>query len=70
MLDLQVKDFLYFVGGNTKVIIISGSNPENKYRVLWMGKVDEINWSNIPYGYHSIEHITVLENEDWLQIYT
>ena len=67
-MDLKVKDFLYFVGGNTKIIIVSGSNPENEFRELWRGKVDDINCSNVPYGYYSIEHITVIESEDWLQI--
>ena len=69
MMDLKVKDFLYFVGGNTKIIIVNGFNPENKFREVWRGKVDDINWDDVPYGHYSIEHITVVENEDWLQIY-
>jgi hypothetical protein len=67
-MEIKVKDLLYLVGGNTKVIIGDCSNSENKFREIWRGKVDELDWNNIPYGDRYIEHITVVEGEDWLQI--
>lgn len=68
-MDLKVEDFLYFVGGNTKVIIFNVFDSGNKFCEVWRGQVDDINWSDVPYGGYSIEHITVVEDEDWLQIY-
>ena len=66
---ILLKDFLPFVGGRTKLIICdSNSNPDEVVEV-WRGYVDEINWENIPLGDEYIEHVTVLNDEDWLQIW-
>ena len=68
-MEIKVKDLLYLVGGNTKVIIGDCSNQDGKFIEIWRGKVDNLDWKNVPYGDKFIEHITVIENEDWLQIW-
>lgn len=68
MEKIRVKDLLYLTGGNTKVIISDGFNPDNKYYELWRGIVEDIDWDNVPYGDRYIEHVSVVNKEDWLQI--
>lgn len=68
-MEIKVKDLLYLVGGNTKVIIGDYSNSDFKFYEIWRGKVDELDWNNIPCGDRYIEHVTVVEGEDWLQIW-
>ena len=68
-MKIQVKDLLQYIGGNTKVIIGDCFNLDNKFYEIWRGKIDELDWNNIPYGDRFIEHITVIESEDWLQIW-
>lgn len=68
MKKIRVKDLLYYVGGNTKVIISDGFNSDNYYYELWRGIVEDIDWDNVPYGDRYIEHVSVVNEEDWLQI--
>lgn len=68
-MNVKVEDLLYLVGGNTKVIIGSCFNPENKFYEIWRGIVDDIDWDNIPCGNEIIEDVTVVNGEDWLQIW-
>ena len=69
-MEIKVKNLLQHVGGNTKIIIGDCFNAENIFREIWRGKVDELDWDNIPCGDKFIEHITVVNGEDWLQIWT
>lgn len=66
---IRVENLLWHVGGNTKVIIGECSNPDNKFVEIWRGKVDDLDWKNVPCGNRFIEHVTVVEGEDWLQIW-
>ena len=70
MEKIRVKDVLYLTGGNTKVIIGNCFNPDNKFYELWRGVVEDIDWHCIPYGENYVEAITVVNGEDWLQIWT
>ena len=68
MSRFKVKDLLYYVGGNTKVIISDAFNPDSIFYEKWRGVVDDIDWDNVPYGDKHIEGISVVNGEDWLQI--
>lgn len=68
MNKIKVKDLMYYLGGNTKVIIGDCFNPDNKVYELWRGVVEDIDWDCIPYGDTYIEAVTVINGEDWLQI--
>lgn len=68
-MEIKVEDLLSYVGGNTKVIIGNCSNSNNRFYEIWRGKVDELNFNNIPCGYKFIQHITIAEDEDWLQVW-
>lgn len=68
MEKIRVKDLLYLIGGNTKVIIADDFNPDNRCYELWRGKIEDIDWDDIPCGNKYIEHISVVNGEDWLQI--
>ena len=67
MEKIKVKQLLYYIGGYTKIII--GDCSDNKFTELWRGEVDDLDWDNIPCGDRYVEHITVVEGEDWLQIW-
>lgn len=67
--EVLVKEFLPSVGGSTKTIIGYMSDKENKYHEIWRGRIDDINWDDIPCGDMPIRHVTVAEKEDWLQIW-
>ena len=67
MEKIKVKQLLYYIGGYTKIII--GDCQDNKFNELWRGKVDDLDWDNIPCGDSYIECVTVVEGEDWLQIW-
>ncbi|KEI96395.1 hypothetical protein [Clostridium botulinum] len=67
MNKIKIKDLLYVTGGNTKVVIYNIKN--NKYKELLQGIVDDIDFTNIPYANNDIEHLTVVNNEDILQIH-
>ena len=64
---IKVRQLLYYIGGNTKIII--GDCQDNKFNELWRGKVDDLDWDDIPCGNKCVEHMTVVEGEDWLQIW-
>ena len=66
-MNVKVEDLLYLAGGNTKVII--GFQSYDKFYEIWRGKVDDIDWDDIPFGYRVIENVAVVEGEDWLQIW-
>lgn len=66
---IKVKDLLQYIGGNTKILIGDCFNKNNKFIEKWRGKVDYLDWDNIPCGDRYIEHITVAEGEDILQIW-
>ena len=67
MEKIKVKQLLYYIGGYTKIII--GDYSSNKFIELWRGEVDDLDWDNIPCRDRYVEHITVAEGEDWLQIW-
>lgn len=67
--NMKIKDILITTGGRTKVSILSTDENE-KYIALWDGIVDDIDdFENIPYGSYEVEHITVINGEDILQLH-
>lgn len=65
---MTIKDILTITGGNTKVMIFS-ADKEDRYIRLWYGRVDDINFPYVPYGYYDVEHMTVINEEDILQVH-
>lgn len=64
---VKLKDLLYLIGGNTKIIIFNIAN--NSYKELFKGIVDDITFKNIEFGEKEVEHLTVVNGEDYLQIH-
>lgn len=65
---MTIKDILTITGGNTKVMIFS-ADKDDRYIRLWYGIVDDICFPHVPYGYYDVEHMTVNNEEDILQLY-
>lgn len=67
---MVIKDIFGVTGGSTKIKIYS-IEGENKYKLFsdWSGIVDDINFEHVPYGDYKVEHITVVNGEDILQLY-
>lgn len=65
---MKIKDVLKITGGRTKVMILSADKNDSYIR-LWNGIVDDIDFKNVPYGNYEIEHMTVINTEDILQLY-
>lgn len=65
---MTIKDILTTTGGNTKVMIFS-ADEEQRYIRLWYGIVDNINFPHVPYGDYDVEHMTVINKEDILQLH-
>lgn len=65
---MTIEEILTITGGNTKVMILS-TDKEDKYIRLWYGIVDDIHFPHVPYGHYEVEHITVINNEDILQLH-
>ena len=65
---MTIKDILTITGGNTKVMIFS-ADKEDRYIRLWYGIVDDIHFPHVPYGYYDVEHVTVINEEDILQLH-
>ena len=65
---MTIKEILTITGGNTKVVIYS-TDKEDRYIKLWYGIVDDIHFPYVPYGYYDVEHITVINGEDILQLH-
>ena len=65
---MTIKDILTITGGNTKVMIFS-ADKKNRYIRLWYGIVDDINFPHVPYGYYNVERMTVINEEDILQLH-
>lgn len=65
---MTIKDILTITGGNTKVMIFS-ADKEDRYIRLWYGIVDDIHFPHVPYGYYDVEHMTVINEEDILQLH-
>ncbi len=63
---MKIADVLNVTGGNTKVVY---GIDNNKYIVLWKGIIDDIDFSMIPYGQYEVQHITVINDEDVLQLH-
>ena len=64
---VKLKDLLYIIGGNTKIIIFNIAN--NSYKELFKGIVDDITFRNIEFLEKEVEHLTVVNGEDYLQIH-
>lgn len=64
---MTIKDILTITGGNTKVMLFS--EDEDRYIRLWYGIVDNIHFPHVPYGYYDVEHMTVINEEDILQLH-
>ena len=65
---MTIKDILTITGGNTKVMIFS-TDEKDRYIRLWYGIVDDINFPYVPYGYYDVEHMTVINEDDILQLH-
>ena len=65
---MTIEDVVVMTGGNTKVKIL-GIDKNDHYFMLWSGTIDDIDFTHIPYGDHSVEHITVINGEDILQLH-
>lgn len=65
---MTIKDILTVTGGRTKVVILSVDEKE-EYMTLWYGNVDNIDFEHVPYGNYEVEHITVINGEDVLQLH-
>ena len=65
---MTIKDILTITGGNTKVMIFS-ADKEDRYVRLWYGIVDDIHFPHVPYGYYDVEHMTVINEQDILQLH-
>lgn len=65
---MTIKDILTITGGNTRVVIFS-ADKEDRYIRLWYGIVDDIHFPHVPYGYYDVEHVTVINKEDILQLH-
>lgn len=64
---MKISDVLNVTGGRTKIIIYG--IDDNKYIILWKGMVDDIDFSLIPYGQYEVQHLTVINDEDILQLH-
>ena len=60
---MTIKDILTVTGGRTKVVIFSVD------MALWYGNVDNIDFEHVPYGNYEVEHMTVINGEDVLQLH-
>lgn len=65
---MTIKDILTVTGGRTKIVILSVDENE-KYMALWYGNVDNIDFEHIPFGNYEVEHMTVINGEDVLQLH-
>lgn len=66
--NMTIKDVLIVTGGRTKVVILSADEKE-KYIALWYGNVDDIDFEHVPFGNYEVEHVTVINGEDVLQLH-
>ena len=65
---MTIKDILTVTGGRTKVVILSVDEKE-EYMALWYGNVEDIDFEHVPYGNYEVEHMTVINGEDVLQLH-
>lgn len=65
---MTIKDILTVTGGRTKVVILSTDEKE-KYIALWYGNIDDIDFEHVPFGNYEVEHVTVINGEDVLQLH-
>lgn len=65
---MTIKDILTITGGNTKIMIFS-TDEEQRYIRLWHGIVDDIHFPHVPYGHYDVKHMTVINEEDILQLH-
>ena len=63
-----IADVLNITGGRTNVVIY-GIDENDGYMELWKGQVDDIDFSAIPYGCYEVQHMTVINDEDILQLH-
>lgn len=68
IMKMTIKDILTVTGGRTKVVILSTDEKE-KYITLWYGNVDDIDFEHVPFGNYEVEHVTVINGEDVLQLH-
>lgn len=65
---MTIKDILIRTGGRTKINIFT-VNRNEKYVLLWQGIVDDIDFENVPYGNYEVQYLTVINDEDILQLH-
>lgn len=65
---MTIKDILTVTGGRTNVVILSTDEKE-KYIALWYGNIDDIDFEHVPFGNYEVEHVTVINGEDVLQLH-
>lgn len=64
---MTIANVLYITGGRTNVEIYGIKN--DKYMKLWEGQVDDIDFPVVPYGNYKVQHMTVINEEDVLQLH-
>ena len=67
-MEIKLCDLLQCIGGNTKIIIVDYFSEENKVSEIWRGKVDELDFDDLPAKDKTVYHVTIVAEEDWLQI--
>lgn len=63
---MKVKELLEVTGGSTEIALFSCEH--DKYNEVWCGIVDDIDFSNVPYGDREICHVSVAKGDDILGI--
>lgn len=62
---IDLATLITYTGGRSKVVVYL---EDSDYTVLWEGIVDSMPFPNVPYGNYIVTHVTVLEDEDIMNI--
>ena len=62
---IDLATLITYTGGCSKIVVYL---EDSDYKVLWEGIVDTMPFPNVPYGNYIVTHVTVLEDEDIMNI--
>ena len=62
---IDLATLITYTGGCSKIVVYL---EDSDYKVLWEGIADTISFPDVPYGNYIVTHVTVLEDEDILNI--
>lgn len=62
---IDLATLITHTGGRSKIVVYL---EDSDYKVLWEGVVDTMPFPNVSYGNYLVTHITVLEDEDIMNI--